>query len=217
MRQSDQNVQANIEVALCCGQYNCVYGLEYEFDLLYKNPQGRIWGILQDEGGARIRNATDAVTVYDYTSNSWVLLETLPTGIHGEFIATPLRELEGPYRIGDDGPSVYVVNREYSWAWLASALANGGQAVTMFRHPAGNVPCVIWIDGTTIKFRMLDSGYTNWGPAYTIDTSGDYDSVYGETDGTTMWCVARNSTTYALYQSYSTDCGRTWSAMEAMA
>ena len=90
------------------------------------------------------------------------------------------------------------------------AFNEGGGRVDMFRHPAGNVPWTVWLDGDDIKIAETASATPTLASAVTIDTSGSYDSVGGTTDGGTMYVDARDATTFDIYRWLSVDHGVNW-------
>jgi len=83
----------------------------------------------------------------------------------------------------------------------------------MFRFPAGNVPAIVSIEGDDINFRWLDES-TTWTPPVVVDSSGDYDSVDAETDGNSIWVVARRASDEKMFAFVSEQRGLagTWSA-----
>jgi len=81
----------------------------------------------------------------------------------------------------------------------------------MFTDPAGLVPWTAWIDGDgAIKLVETDSGQATPGTVRTVDSSGDYDSVYVAGDSVNIWVDARNAAAGTLWRFYSTNLGETW-------
>ena len=86
----------------------------------------------------------------------------------------------------------------------------------MFAHPAGRVIWTVWIDGDDIKAAETLTGKVTLGTVRTIDTSGDYDSVYAGTDGNTVYVDGRRTADHKLCRWYSDDYGETWTGPVVM-
>ena len=84
------------------------------------------------------------------------------------------------------------------------------RGLDMFRQPAGNVTWTVWIDGDDIKIAETSSGLTTLATPVTIDSTGLYDYVSAETDGSTLIVDARRRSDHKVCRWYSQDHGATW-------
>jgi hypothetical protein len=108
---------SDVPIALCAGTYNIAAGVAYNIRF-YKYPRGTVHGIAVDSGHTqRYRSQTDQVELYESADGgaTYSLIETCDTDEHGRFRATPLKELDGPYRVGTTGGALSVVNRSYTF------------------------------------------------------------------------------------------------------
>jgi len=114
---------SDLEVALCCGTYTIAAGVPYDLRY-YKYPRGAVHGILlSGDWAGRVRDAVDAVEIWDASDGAWTLIDTVATDEHGRFAYLGLRELGGPYRIGQDGNALTVINRSYTFDRLLAAIS----------------------------------------------------------------------------------------------
>lgn len=215
MLQSDQNVQANVQVALCVGTYQCAYGLQYSFEVVYKYPQGRLHGIALNAARTdRVRSQADAVNIYESIDDgtSYTLIEQADVGANGYWQSLPVRELGGPYKAGRVA-GLYVVNREYTVAiGVVGTPTAGATYVATTRYPGTEHLITIHIQEGAMRVVELDTDDVT--PTFTllgiVDTSGDYDSPSIETYGPRMWVQARKTADEALYHWHSDNYGGTW-------
>jgi len=216
MRQSNESVNwADVPLGLCAGNIEVAAGIPYKV-LFYKHPRGRVHGLkllTVDGVTSRSRSETGAVDFYGSSDGgaTWSLLEQPDTDEHGRWRSAPVREKDWAYRVAGYATIWYVVNRSYTTVLVTIPPAtSGGQAVAMFAHPAGRVIWTVWIDGDDIKAAETLTGKVTLGTVRTIDTSGDYDSVYAETDGNTVYVDGRRTADHKLCRWYSDDYGETW-------
>ena len=114
---------SDLEVALCCGTYTIAAGVPYDLRY-YKYPRGAVHGILlSGDWAGRVRDAVGAVEIWDAADGAWTLIDTVNTDEHGRFAYLGLRELGGPYRIGQDGNALTVINRSYTFDRLLAAIS----------------------------------------------------------------------------------------------
>ena len=114
---------SDLEVALCCGTYTIAAGVPYDLRY-YKYPRGAVHGILlSGDWAGRVRDAVAAVEIWDASDGAWTLIDTVDTDEHGRFAYLGLRELGGPYRIGQDGNALTVINRSYTFDRLLVAIS----------------------------------------------------------------------------------------------
>jgi len=145
------------------------------------------------------------------------LIEDLGTDAHGWYVSTPVKEHDRQYRVGTDGATLTVVNREYSTDIKLIPRVGGQDAVAMFAHPSGLIKYSVCITGDDIKVYRLDDSYTHtWVTLPTVDTSGAYDAIGGEHDGNTITIIARETQTHVLYEWWTQDEGDTWNGPTAM-
>jgi len=216
MRQSHETLNwADVPLGLCAGNISIAAGIPYKI-LFYKHPRGRVHGLkllTVDGVTSRSRSETGAVDFYGSSDGgaTWSLLEQPDTDEHGRWRSAPVREKDWAYRVAGHATIWYVVNRSYTTVLVTIPPAtSGGQAVAMFAHPAGRVIWTVWIDGDDIKAAETLTGKVTLGTVRTIDTSGDYDSVYAETDGNTVYVDGRRTADHKLCRWYSDDYGETW-------
>jgi len=206
-----------LDGAVQVGQTNLLAGVHQEWRF-QKLPRIRGHGLAyRTGGGARARNRAAAVRIDQRalgSGDSWVRACVVGTDEHGRFRSTPLLEKDMEYRVRGTSTTFEGANREYtSFGRCTIAGLSTGGAVDMFRFPAGNVPAVVSIEGDDINFRWLDQN-TTWTPPVVVDSSGDYDSVDAETDGNSIWVVARRASDEKMFAFVSEQRGLagTWSA-----
>jgi len=212
LAQSDEETDwTDTSIALCAGSYTMASGVAYDVRF-HKYPRGALHGIALSDGLV-LRNEP-GVEVWGQDgigTGTWTLLDTLTTDEHGRFRYDECREKDWAYRVAGYATIWYVVNRSYTTVLVTIPPAtSGGQAVAMFAHPAGRVIWTVWIDGDDIKAAETLTGKVTLGTVRTIDTSGDYDSVYAETDGNTVYVDGRRTADHKLCRWYSDDYGETW-------
>jgi hypothetical protein len=208
LEQSNEEFPADPRLALLCGTYTVVAGLEYEF-LIDKHPQGRIHGVAVDTGHTQIlREREDLVPIYE----DGALLEKCATDEHGRYMSSPLRELGGPYRAGNV-VGLQIANREYTTALIRKRIGTRrGNRVAMFAHPMGLVPWTVWLDDANVLWIVETRGPspTTVGTPMVIDSSGDYETCYATTDGNVIYVDAWNGTDGTLDRFLSYTCGESW-------
>ena len=212
LAQSDEETDwTDTSIALCAGSYTMASGVAYDVRF-HKYPRGALHGIALSDGLV-LRNEP-GVEVWGQDgigTGTWTLLDTLTTDEHGRFRYDECREKDWAYRVAGYATIWYVVNRSYTTVLVTIPPAtSGGQAVAMFAHPAGRVIWTVWIDGDDIKAAETLTGKVTLGTVRTIDTSGDYDSVYAGTDGNTVYVDGRRTADHKLCRWYSDDYGETW-------
>ncbi|MDD3492207.1 MAG: hypothetical protein PHZ19_01760 [Candidatus Thermoplasmatota archaeon] len=206
--------------ALTVGQTTVLGGLPEQEIYFSVYPRGRVHGLSMSDDWERQRSTAGVTVMGSYDGGTYSILETVSTDEHGRFRSSPWLERDWQYRVSPLPDATDLANREYSWLRAvvpALPVAEAGKRVSMFRHPAGNVPATAWIDGDGyIRFAHTDSGTHTLGAISTVDTSGDFDSVDIETDGALIYVDARNKTTGALHRFTSEDHGATWTAHGAI-
>ncbi len=218
LAQSDEETDwTDTSIALCAGSYTMASGVAYDVRF-HKYPRGALHGIALSDGLV-LRNEP-GVEVWGQDgigTGTWTLLDTLTTDEHGRFRYDECREKDWAYRVAGYATIWYVVNRSYTTVLVTIPPAtSGGQAVAMFAHPAGRVIWTVWIDGDDIKAAETLTGKVTLGTVRTIDTSGDYDSVYAGTDGNTVYVDGRRTADHKLCRWYSDDYGETWTGPVVM-
>lgn len=212
-----ENHEGSDDVRLGCskvGTWEMLAGIENKIHIT-KFPRGMIQGIARSSvGGDRVRDTENAVSIYSRqgSTGAFSLVETVGTDARGRFTSSPLKEYDMQYRVGEDGATLVIKNREYTSIIRLVPRTGGGDAVAMFKHPSGLFNYYATIANDDITVGRLDNGETHeWVACVNkVDTSGHYDAVGGEHDGVTIRIIARRSSDQAIFQWYSNDEGEIW-------
>ena len=214
--------ESSVVGAVVTGIYKWQYGAEY--DVYYTVfPRGKLAGLLY-RGSARQRS-TGAVWLYKCATSggTYSRVGSFVPDAQGQWRTDPVLEKGWYYGLTnrDLGATAeaaalqisgeQVANREYTFAGIIRVPPTVSQGVAMFTDPAGLVPWTAWIDGDgAVKLFETDSGQATPGTVRTVDTSGDYDSVYVVGDSVNTWVDVRRTDDGTLWRFWSTDKGETW-------